>query len=131
MFAYFTWCHTNSCKFQTVTPIFKCFASNVICSFGNYCTNFCALTSNFKSLKMGQNLHANMEGFRWPSHICVIKMHLPVYSYMPYCYLENEHFTPIRTHCKYCTSYRLTFLFLGIYIVLAHKATIKTVTMSH
>ena len=24
---------------------------------------------DFKHLKMGQNLHANMEGFCWPSHI--------------------------------------------------------------
>ena len=24
---------------------------------------------DFKHLKIGQNLHANMEGFCWPSHI--------------------------------------------------------------
>ena len=27
---------------------------------------------DFKHLKMGQILHANMEGFRWPSHICIL-----------------------------------------------------------
>ena len=55
------------CQIRSHICIFTCKEINTftqLCCHGDI--------SNFKALKIGQNLHANMEGFRRGSHIAII-----------------------------------------------------------
>ena len=72
----FTQVHINACYFLIDAPIYKCFTGSILWSF---CINYANLVKlhttitnlqHFKHLKVGKNLHANMEGFHRGGHKC-------------------------------------------------------------
>ena len=77
MFAYFIHLHKNSCKVLIVQQMFDC----TTIMLGNFCTDIEISTMllyimrklrHFEMVKIGQNLHANMEGFRRAGHTYIL-----------------------------------------------------------